>query len=71
MILCDPALSVDVLKLALPLASVPVPSSVLPSLNFTVPVGVVVAEVTVAVNFTVCPALEGFTEDTIDVFEFA
>jgi len=47
---CDPAVSVDVLKVALPPLSVPVPSVVLPSLNVTVPVA---AEgVTVAVNVT-------------------
>ena len=37
----------------------------------TVPVGFVVGEVTVAVNFTVSPALEGLTEDTTVVFEVA
>jgi hypothetical protein len=31
----------------------------------------VVGEVTVAVNFTVCPALEGFTDDTTVVAEVA
>ena len=40
-------------------------------MNVTVPVGVVVGEVTVAVNFTFCPAFEGFTEDTMAVVEVA
>jgi hypothetical protein len=35
----------------------------LPSLNVTVPVGVVVGDVTVAVKVTVCPLNEGFSDD--------
>jgi hypothetical protein len=47
---CDPAVRVDVLKVAFPLLSVPVPSVVLLSLNVTVPVQL--DGVTVVVNFT-------------------
>ena len=50
--LCFPLLSVDVLKLAVPARSrVSVPNVVLPSVKFTVPVGVPpCGDVTVAVN---------------------
>ena len=47
---CEPAINVEVLKVAFPLLSEPVPSVVLPSLNVTRPVAV--EGVTVAVNFT-------------------
>jgi hypothetical protein len=47
---CDPAVRVDVLKVAFPLLRVPVPRVVLPSLNVTVPAQV--DGVTVAVNLT-------------------
>jgi hypothetical protein len=58
---CAPADKADVLKVARPLLSVPVPSVVLPSLNVTVPVA---AEgVTVAVNVTEVPAVDGFADD--------
>jgi hypothetical protein len=40
-------------------------------MNVTVPDGVHVGEVTVAVNFTAFPALAGFTEDTRAVVELA
>jgi hypothetical protein len=40
-----------------------VPRIVLPSMNVTVPVGVVVGDVTVAVKVTVCPLKEGFNDD--------
>jgi hypothetical protein len=40
---------------------------VLPSLNVTVPVGVPLPDVTVAVKVTDCPAFEGFSEDASDV----
>jgi hypothetical protein len=53
-----------VLNVAAPLLIVPVPSVVLPSRNVTVPVGVVLPLVllTAAVNVTLCPNTEGFTE---------
>lgn len=53
MIECDPAVSVDVLKVAFPLLSVPVPNVVVPSLNVTVPVAA--DGETVAVNVTDAP----------------
>src|ERR1700722_9958191 len=60
--LCLPLLSVDMLKVALPLPSrVPVPRVVPSSLKLTVPVGVTpVDEVTLAVNVTNCPTPDGF-----------
>ena len=61
MIECDPADSGEVLNVAVPLLSVPVPSVVLPSLKVTVPVA---AEgVTVAVNVTEVPYVEGFADE--------
>ncbi len=52
------------LNVALPLLSVPVPSVVLPSLNVTVPVAA--DGVTVAVNVTEVPYVEGFGgEDSV------
>ena len=50
MIECDPAIRVDVLKVAFPLLTVPVPRVVLPSLKVTVPVAA--DGETVAVNVT-------------------
>ena len=51
------------LYLALPPDTVSVPSVLLPSLNVTVPVGVVCGDVTVAVKVKVCPLNEGFSDD--------
>ena len=62
-----PTGKVAVLRLALPPARFTVPRTTEPEVNVTVPVGVVVGDVTVAVNLTVCPAVEGFFEDTIVV----
>src|ERR1700676_4285798 len=70
---CDPTASVDVVNAALPLLSVPVPSTVVPSLNVTDPVGVpVVNDFTVAVKVTGFPCLEGFSEEVtvLDVAAF-
>ena len=54
MILCEPTVNVLVLNVATPLpSSVPVPITVTPVRKLTVPVGVPLAEVTVAVNVTV------------------
>ena len=58
---------VDVVNVALPLLSVPVPSVVDPSLKVTVPVGVPPLDVTVAVNFTEAPKVDGFSEDVTEV----
>ena len=55
---------VDVLKVATPPERVPVPRVAVPSLNVAVPVGVPeVVAFTVAVNFTVCPKVDGFGAD--------
>ena len=51
------------MNVALPLLSVPVPSVVAPSLKVTVPVGVPPVEVTVAVNVTAAPNVEGFRDE--------
>src|ERR1700693_874840 len=70
---CDPTARVDVVNAALPLLSVPVPSTVVPSLNVTDPVGVpVVNDFTVAVKVTGFPCLEGFSEEVtvLDVAAF-
>ena len=50
---CGPADRAEVEKVALPADTIPEPSSVAPSKNCTVPVGLV--PVTVAVNVTDCP----------------
>jgi len=55
-IFSEPAGRLDVLKVACPELSVPVPSTVVPCLKVTVPVGAPGPEgVTVAVNVTDCP----------------
>jgi len=68
--LCDPTLS-EVTKIATPLSSGRAPSTVMPSVNVTVPVGAISrgcrtnrlgalnVRVTVAVKVTVCPTTEG------------
>jgi hypothetical protein len=58
---CDPAVSVEMLKVAFPLLIVPVPSAVLPSLNVTVP-GAAEGD-SVAVNFTDVPKVDGFLDE--------
>ena len=58
--MCDPTVSVDVLKVAVPVgSSVPVPSVVTPCLKAAVPVGMPLPELTVAVKVTVCPTMDG------------
>ena len=52
-------------NVALPALSVPVPRVVAPSLNVTVPVAVL--GVTVAVNVTDCPNVEGLVPDVTAV----
>ena len=67
-----PKANADVVNVAFPALSVPVPSRVVPSLNVTVPVGVpVVAGFTVAVKVTAWPNADGFTEETTEVVEAA
>src|SRR5438132_13104981 len=72
---CVPTDKLEVLKLAVVVPpvvlSVPWPILVVPSENVTMPVGLATAVLpglptdTVAVNVTVCPDAEGFTEDKI------
>ena len=60
-----PTLNDEVLNVAEPALSVPVPNVVVPSLNVTVPADVPAAgdaAVTVAVNVTDWPELDGFAE---------
>ena len=62
---CDPAERFDLVMVACPLRSVPVPIDIVPSLKVTVPLGVPeVAGLTVAVNVTVPPKAAGFAEET-------
>ena len=67
--LCVPTASAEVENLATPLLLRPAFSrSVVPSMKLTVPVGMrLPCPVTVAVNDTLCPKLDGLTEDTNDV----
>jgi hypothetical protein len=63
-----PSAREDVVKVAWADAfSVPEPSTVDPSWKVTVPVGVPLADVTVAVKVTDCPELEGFEDETNEV----
>ena len=73
MIVCVATVGVAVANVAFPPLSAPVPKTVLPFLNVTVPVGVPVPVcVTVAVNMTDWPNIEGFFEDvTLVVVVFA
>lgn len=57
----EPTERADVLYVAVPLLTLPVPSVVLPSLNVTVPVAVV--DEIVAVKVTEEPKAEGFADD--------
>jgi hypothetical protein len=59
----EPDGSVDVPKVAVPPLSGAVPNTVVPFLNVTVPVGVPLLELTVAVNVTACPTLDGFCDE--------
>jgi hypothetical protein len=58
-----PSASEEVVNVATPPASVPLPITTPPSLKRTVPVGVPDELVTVAVKVTACPTLLGLTED--------
>jgi hypothetical protein len=61
-------LKVAVARVAWPAASVPVPRLVAPSMNVTVPVGLLgPLPVTVAVKVTVCPDTDGLAEDASTV----
>jgi hypothetical protein len=67
----EPTANVDVLYVAFPLLSVPVPRVVLPFLNVTVPVAA--DGVTVAVKVTEEPYVDGFEEEAtvVEVEVFA
>jgi hypothetical protein len=55
----------EVVNVAFALLSVPIPSTVAPSLNVTAPVGVPeVAGLTVAVKVTALPNADGFAEES-------
>ena len=66
---CAAMARVEVVKVAVPLASVPVPIDVPLSLNVTVPVAAL--GVTVAVKVTETPKVEGFKLELNAVVEFA
>jgi len=59
---CEPVVSAAVVSNALPPLNANVPNEVAPSKNSTVPVGPKDG-LTVAVNVTDCPNVEGFTDD--------
>lgn len=66
---CVAATSADVEIEAWPAFKVPLPIEVAPSKKITVPLGVPDVLVTVAVNVTVCPAVDGLREDATAVLE--
>jgi len=62
----DPCAKVEVVNVAMPPDSVPVPSVVAPSRKVTVPDGLPApgaTTATVAVKVTLCPTVDGFTDD--------
>ena len=63
MMLCVPAVRLDVWNVAAPELSVPVPSFVVPSRKVTVPVGEPPLEAIVPVKVTACPVVAGFSEE--------
>ena len=58
--MCDPAENPGTVMVATPFVTVPVPITVVPSVNVTVPV---VYVGNVAVNVTDCVVVEGFADD--------
>lgn len=69
---CAPAASVDVVRVALPALSAPLPMEVAPSRNETVPEGVPgELLLTVAVSVTDWPVVEGFADDVTTVLVVA
>jgi len=58
-----PTARAEVVKVAVPADSVPVPSTLAPSRKLTLPVGVPPVPMTVAVNVTDCPERDGFGDD--------
>src|SRR5579883_223999 len=61
--LCVPAVRLEVLNVAVPELSVPVPSLVPPSRNVTVPVGVPPLDVIFPEKVTASPAMAGLSDD--------
>jgi hypothetical protein len=66
---CDPAARVEVMNVAVPLLSVPPPIALPPSMNVTVPVAVL--GVTLAVNVTALPKIEGSGLELTEIEEVA
>ena len=65
---CAPTVRALVMKLAMPPLRVPVPRIVVPFLKVTDPTGTApVGVVTLALNVTLAPNFEGFSEDVTDV----
>ena len=62
-----PGVRDEVVSVALPATSKPVPSVVAPFLNVTVPVAVPTVDVTVAVNVTGEPKTDGFFDELTEV----
>jgi hypothetical protein len=65
---------VEVVSVAVPADSVPVPNVVVPSRNVTIPDGLPAPRatiVTVAVNVTLCPDTDGFTDEATVVVVLA
>lgn len=60
---CEPAVSADNASVACPALNVPLPMVLVPSRNFTVPLGVPPVPVTAAVNVTESPTVDGFSDD--------
>ena len=60
---CTPTASPEVTNVALPLLSMPEPSRVEPFLKLTVPLGVPLVDVTLAVNVTAASNVDGFKEE--------
>ena len=70
--LCVPVVSLVVAKVATPPLSACEPIFAVPSMKFTVPVGVpVVDDFTIAVKVTDAPSVDGFSEDFSVVELFA
>lgn len=72
MIECDPRDNPEVLRRARPAESnLTDPMLLVPFRNVTVPVGVPAVAITVAVKVTVCPLVDGLSEDASEVVVLA
>ena len=67
----EPWGKVEIARLAFPPVRVTVPRFVVPAVKVTVPVTLAVGLVTATVKVMVCPKVEGFMEDLIDVLVVA